>query len=76
MSIYKKHHSMLYISNSFTLNTIIYDIENQDFVNWDNMDKKHFQPGLFIYGDYIFAFSALNDKRENYNYFKKINLII
>ena len=81
MPIYKKYHSMLYIPENFifiaggdTLNTIIYDIENQEFVNWANMNKKHFQPGLFIYGDYIFAFSALKDKRENYNYFEKTNL--
>ena len=81
MPIYKKYHSMLYIPDNFifiaggdTLNTIIYDIENQEFIKWANMNKKHFQPGLFIYGDYIFAFSALKDKRENYNYFEKTNL--
>ena len=81
MPIYKKYHSMLYIPDNFifiaggdTLNTIIYDIENQEFIKWANMNKKHFQPGLFIYGDYIFAFSALKDKNESYNYFEKTNL--
>jgi hypothetical protein len=81
MPITKKYHSMLYIPDNFifvaggdSLDTIIYDIENQEFIKWANMNKKHFQPGLYIYGDYIYAFSALKDKRESSNFFEKTNL--
>ena len=81
MPVSKKYHSMLYIPDNFifvaggdSLNTIIYDIENQEFIKWADMNKKHFQPGLFIYGDYVYAFSALKDKRENNNFFEKTNL--
>ena len=81
MPISKKYHSMLYIPDNFifivggdSLNTIIYDIENQEFINWANMNKKHFQPGLYILGDYVYAFSSLNDINKDKNYFEKTNL--
>ena len=81
MPIYKKYHSMLYIPDNYiliaggdSLNTIIYDIENKEFIKWANMHKKHFQPGLFIYGDYVYAFSSLNDKINKNNFFEKTNL--
>ena len=81
MPIFKKYHSMLYIPDNFiliaggdSLNSTIYDIENQEFINWAYMNKKHFQPGLLIFGDYVYAFSALNDVNENNNYFEKTNL--
>ena len=81
MPINKKYHSMLYIPDNFiliaggdTLNSIIYDIENKDFIKWANMNKKHFQPGLFIYGDYVYAFSALSDINRNNKYFERTNL--
>ena len=81
MPISKKYHSMLYIPDNFiliaggdTLNTTIFDIENEEFINWANMNKKHFQPALLIFGDYVYAFSALNNLRENSNYFEKTNL--
>ena len=38
------------------------------------MNKKHFQSGLYLNGDYVYAFSALNDKNNNNNFFKKTNL--
>ena len=81
MPIFKKYHSMLYIPDNYiliaggdSLNTIIYDIENKEFIKWASMNKKHFQPGLFIYGDYVYAFSSLNDKNNNNNFFEKTNL--
>ena len=81
MPIYKKYHSMVYIPDNFifiaggdSLNTTIYDIENEEFINWANMNKKHFQPGLLIYGDYLYAFETLNDINEKNNYFEKTNL--
>ena len=83
MPIYKKYHSMLFIPDNFifiaggnSLSTILYDIENQEFIKWAKMNKKHFQPGLLIYGDYIYAFSSLIDKNNNNNnnYFEKTNL--
>ena len=82
MPIYKKYHSMLFIPDNFifiaggnSLSTIIYDIENQEYIKWANMNKKHFQPGLLIYGDYVYAFSSLIDKKNNNNnFFEKTNL--
>ena len=81
MPISKKYHSMLFIADNFifitggdTLNTIIYDIETKDFIEWANMNKTHFQPGIFIYGDYIYAFSALTDENKQNNYFERTNL--
>ena len=81
MPISKKNHSMLYIADNFifitggdTLNTIIYDIETKDFIEWANLNKIHFQPGIFIYGDYIYAFSALTDENKQNNYFERTNL--
>ena len=81
LPVCKKYHSMLYIPDNFifitggdSLSTIIYDIENQEFIKWANMNKKHFQPGLYLNGDYVYAFSALNDKNNNNNFFEKTNL--
>ena len=81
LPVFKKYHSMLYIPDNFifitggdSLSTVIYDIDNKEFIKWANMNKKHFQPGLFIYGDYIYAFSALTDKNNNNNFFEKTNL--
>ena len=81
MPIDKKYHSMLYIPDSFiiiaggnSLETLIYDIEKQVFIKWANMNKKHFQPALFNYGKYVYAFSALNSDDINKNYFERTNL--
>ena len=81
LPVFKKYHSMLYIPDNFifitggdSLSTVIYDIDNKEFIKWANMNKKHFQPGLFIYGDYLYAFSALIDKNNNNNFFEKTNL--
>ena len=38
------------------------------------MNKKHFQPGLIISGDYVYAFSSLCDKKEENNYFERTDL--
>ena len=81
MPIDKKNHSMIYIPDNFifitggdSLNTIIYDIEKQEFLEWADMNKKHYNPGLLMYGDYIYAFSALNDHNKSNNFFEKTNL--
>ena len=81
MPIFKKYHSMLYIPDNFvliaggdTLSTYIYDIENKQFIRWASMNKKHFQPGLIIIGDYAYAFSSLSDKKEENNFFEKTDL--
>ena len=81
LPVNKKYHSMLYISDNFifivggdTLNTLIYDIANEEFINWANMNKNNFQPGLLISGDYVYSFTALNDINKNNNYFEKTNL--
>ena len=81
LPVSKKYHSMLYIPDNFifvvggdTLSTIIYDIENEEFINWAKMNKNNFQPGLLINGDYVYSFTALNDINKDNNYFEKTNL--
>ena len=81
MPIEKKYHSMLYIPDSFifiaggnSLETLVYDIEKQVFIKWANMNKKHFQPALFNYENYVYAFSALNSDDINKNFFERTNL--
>ena len=81
MPMFKKYHSMLYIPDNFiliaggdSLITFIYDIENKQFIKWASMNKKHFQPGLIISGDYAYAFSSLCDKKEENNYFERTDL--
>ena len=81
MPIEKKYHSMLYIPDSFifiaggnSLEALIYDIEKQVFIKWANMNKKHFQPALFNYDKYVYAFSALNSDDINKNFFERTNL--
>ena len=81
MPIFKKYHSMLYIPDNFvliaggdSLSTYIYDIENKQFIKWAFMNKKHFQPGLIINGDYVYSFSYFNEKKEEINYFERSDL--
>ena len=81
MPTFKKYHSMLYIPDNFifivggdSLSTFIYDIENKQFIRWANMNKKHFQPGILISGDYAYAFSAFADKNDDNNYFERTDL--
>jgi len=83
MPFEKKYHSMLYIPDNFifvaggnSLDSFLYDIERQIFITWAKMNKKHFQPALFLYGDYVYAFSALNSDEQNENeiFFERTNL--
>jgi len=81
MPFEKKNHSMLYITDNFifvaggnSLETFLYDIEKKVFIKWANMNKKHFQPAIFLYGDYVYAFSALNSEDQNENFFERTNL--
>ena len=81
MPIYKKYHSMLYIPDNFiiitggdTLSTFIYDIQNNQFIKWASLNEKHFQPGLVLYNDYIYAFDSLNDKKKEKIFFERTDL--
>ena len=81
MPMFKKYHSMLYIPDNFvfiaggdSLITFIYDIENKQFIKWAYMNKKHFQPGLIISGDYVYSFSSFNDKKQENNNFERSDL--
>ena len=81
MPMYKKYHSMLYIPDNFiliaggdSLSSFIYDIENKQFIRWAYMNKKHFQPGLILSGDYAYSFSSLTDKKNENNFFERTDL--
>ena len=81
MPMYKKYHSMLYIPDNFiliaggdSLSSFIYDIENKQFIRWAYMNKKHFQPGLILSGDFAYSFSSLSDKKNENNFFERTDL--
>ena len=81
MPFEKKYHSMLYIPDDFifvaggnSLESFLYDIGKQIFIKWANMNKNRFQPALFLYGDYVYAFSALNSDNQTENFFERTNL--
>jgi len=35
------------------------------------MNKKHFQPALFLYGDCVYEFNAFNSDDQNENFFER-----
>ena len=81
MPMYKKYHSMLYIPDNFiliaggdSLSSFIYDIENKQFIRWAYMNKKYFQPGLILSGDFAYSFSSLSDKKNENNFFERTDL--
>ena len=81
MPMYKKYHSMLYVPDNFiliaggdSLSSFIYDIENKQFIRWAYMNKKHFQPGLILSGDFAYSFSSLSDKKNDNNFFERTDL--
>ena len=79
----KSNHSMLYINinkkeiiflaGGDDLKTFYYDIKNNIFVEWGDMNDFHFRPGLINIGDYLFCIHLLKDE-NNKIYFEKTNL--
>ena len=81
MNYPKVNHSMIYINNDEKelifiaggddLKSFYYDISINKFVNWGNMNHKHFRPALIHIGDYLYCF----DISENYKLiFERANL--
>ena len=83
MILPKINHTMIYIKNNNKkiifiaggddLNTFYYDIENNTFVNWGNMNGIHTRPGLINIGDYLYCFHLIKDEKNNI-FFEKTNL--
>ena len=78
----KSNHSMLYNNNNNEiifiaggddLKTFYYDIKNNIFVEWGDMNGCHFRPGLISIGDYLFCIHLLKDENNNI-FFEKTNL--
>ena len=75
----KNNYSMIYIPNfgecgsvffigGDNCRTFFYDIKAHVFEKWGNMLNSHFEPALYVYGDYLYCFNSLN---ENNTYFQK-----
>ena len=83
LPISKKNFSMIYVPNVGTgfgavfivggdsVETIFYDIKNEEFYRWGNMLNVHSEPALLVYEDYLFCFNSLN---ENTIFFEKTYL--
>ena len=80
----KSNHSMIYIKNKNSqeiiflvggdnLNTFYYDIKNNTFINWGDMNSPHLRPGLINIGDYLYCFHLVQDK-NNKIFFERTNL--
>ena len=79
----KTNHSMLYINNNKKeiifvaggddLKTFYYDIKNNIFVEWGDLNGLHSSPGLINIGDNLFCIHLLKDE-NNKIFFEKTNL--
>ena len=77
----KANHSMIYINHNDDelifvaggddLKTFYYNIENKKFVNWGNMNYKHFRPALIHIGDYLYC---LDTSEKDGIIFERTNL--
>ena len=63
----KSGHSMLPINNNYILimggndsKAYLFNIEKNDFSNFENTNKIHFEPSLFLWNNYIYCFSEEN----------------
>lgn len=83
MILHKTNHTMIYIQNNNKeiifiaggddLNTFYYDIENNTFVNWGNMNGIHMRPGLIKVWNYLYCFHLIKDEKNNI-FFERTNL--
>ena len=83
MPIPKAHHSMTYVYNNekefiFIVGgddskTFYYDINNNNFVEWGDMNWIHFHPGLIHIGNYLYCFHLIKDEKQKI-FFEKTNL--
>ena len=79
----KSNHSMIYINHKENeliffvggddLKTFYYDIRNNNFVNWGDMNGIHFRPGLIKLGEYLYCFHLIKDDNEQI-FFERTNL--
>ena len=81
MPIEKSNHSIIYIkinniefifiAGGDNLNTFFYDIKNDCFENWGDMNTIHIKPALYQYKNYLYCFNSFS----NYdNYFERTDL--
>lgn len=77
----KSNHSMIYISlptlecifiaGGDELKTLLFDIKNNYFLQWGEMNEKHIKPALFRCGEYLYCFNSFS---KNINYFERTYL--
>ena len=79
----KSNHSMIYIKTNKKeiifiaggddLKTFFYDIKNNNFIQWGDMNASHSRPGLINIGDYLYCFHLMKDQ-DNKIFLEKTNL--
>jgi len=81
LPIEKSNHSIIYIrlkdmeyifmAGGDDLSTFYYNIKNDCFENWGDMNTMHIKPALYQYKNYLYCFNSFS----NYdNYFERTNL--
>lgn len=73
--IYIKHNDkeLIFLAGGDDLKTFYYDIKNNNFVNWGNMNGLHSGPGLIQINDYLYCFHLIKDENSKI-FFERTNL--
>ena len=75
----KKNHSMIftekkvYIIGGDDLNTLIYDTEKKNYVDFANLNLKRFEPSLIRHNNFLFCFDTTKGKDNKFS-IEKIDL--
>ena len=75
MPVVKRYHSMIYLQGGIifivggdNLKTLYYDISEDKFFKWTDLNEKHIEPALFFDGEYLYVFNMLT---KNVNFFER-----
>ena len=71
--IYNNGKEIIFIAGGDDLKTFYYDIKNNTFVEWGDMNGIHYLPGLIHLGNYLYSFHLIKDE-NNKIFFERTNL--
>ena len=71
--IFNNGKELIFIAGGDDLKTFYYDIKNNSFVEWGDMNGIHYLPGLIHIGNYLYCFHLINDE-NNKVFFERTNL--
>ena len=71
--IYNNGKEIIFIAGGDDLKTFYYDIKNNSFVEWGDMNGIHYLPGLIHLGNYLYSFHLIKDE-NNKIFFERTNL--